>query len=192
MSVRNTKEMPRKNSTNPGSSSKKIEIEILDTPKKESMPPNEISWSFEETNRNKRPVSWYILAILLISGTLYYSIIKHEYLFMALIIMFVFTFILLEKYQNRRWDVNLNTETILINQKVYNLTGFSGFEIKESDQENYSLLLKGKKFPQMTMSIPISNADKQKIPHIKNILLKALKEEDIKDSMDSLISKLKF
>jgi len=192
MSVRNTKEMPRKNSTNPGSSSKKIEIEILDTPKKESMPPNEISWSFEETNRNKRPVSWYILAILLISGTLYYSIIKHEYLFMALIIMFVFTFILLEKYQNRRWDVNLNTETILINQKVYNLTGFSGFEIQESDQENYSLLLKGKKFPQMTMSIPISNADKQKIPHIKNILLKALKEEDIKDSMDSLISKLKF
>jgi len=192
MSVRNTKEMPRKNSTNPGSSSKKIEIEILDTPKKESMPPNEISWSFEETNRNKRPVSWYILAILLISGTLYYSIIKHEYLFMALIIMFVFTFILLEKYQNRRWDVSLNTETILINQKVYNLTGFSGFEIKESDQENYSLLLKGKKFPQMTMSIPISNADKQKIPHIKNILLKALKEEDIKDSMDSLISKLKF
>lgn len=152
----------------------------------------EVSWSFQGKNKTKRPIYWYVIAVIIAMCVFYYAISHHEYLFAFLTMLLIFTFWLVDRNEKQDVSIILNRSILIINGKNYRIEDFTAYEIEDNQDKDAFLMLKGKKLFNLTMSLPIGQSDKSKIASIKKLLSETLKEGKITDPIDKIMNKLKI
>jgi len=171
-----------------------VKIEITEEFDKNIKKPEEevdiVCWHLKE-KKHQRNASWYFwmgLSIIIFGA---YSLWRHDYYFLILILAAIFTFYIMSQKKSPEVDAKLSLEKISIGNQIINLNHFFIYEIVEKP-EHFIVALGTKRFPYFPTMLFLEKEDQGKIQEIKNILGRTLKEGKVYNSFDNLIEKMKI
>jgi hypothetical protein len=99
-----------------------------------------LSWEIPEYSKYQRGTVWYISAVVVTAGLLFYALYDHNYLFALIIVMFLIISIFINTGHEAKMDFVITTMGIGIGEKFYDYEAFHSFSVIYKPQENLKML----------------------------------------------------
>ncbi len=149
------------------------------------MEKSEISWSASEYENSAKSGEWYwtlgILTVALAVATL----LLKNILFASFIVLAGFTAALYGAKKPRMIQFSVSAKGVKIGDKIYPHETLKSFWIKYDPPRKKELEIISKKLFMPRLILPLADADPNEI---RAILIRALKEEEVKDSLADIIA----
>ena len=150
---------------------------------------DKLTWQAQEFEQPERHPNWFVSLWILAAALVVGAVILKSYLLAVFIVISAGVINIYALKEPHHYTFILDTETLSVGSKKYNLADFTHFWIFERENGNF-LVLEGKKILNSHLEIPLANTDTDAA---KRLLLNTIEEKEIEESLiDLLAKKLKF
>ena len=122
-------------------------------------------WTIQEYEQHDRGLPWYILSIILGLGIVIYAVIKGNFLFALIIILFAIILFLQSHQTPLQVRFQIAELGVVVGNRFYSYSEFSGFYIVYNPPEVKTLFIQTKSSWRPLLRIPLLDMNPVEIKH---------------------------